>query len=178
MPDHSSLADKVPADLREIFFELIALTDKFCDEHLNDEYKEVCRKLAASVCQPGVAVTRGKRAGWACGIVYTVGWVNFLTDPSAEPHLRPEQIHEWFGVSEATMFNRARDIREGFDLVRFQPELTVESRMEQNPFAWMFMVNGIPVDVRYAPLEVQQAFYKQGLIPYVPGERSQDPDRD
>ena len=178
MSEQSSLADEVPPDLREIFFELIALTDKFCDERLNDEYKQVCRRLAAAVCQPGAPVGRGKRAGWACGIVYTVGWANFLTDPNAEPYLRPEQIFEWFGVSQATMFNRVRDIRDGFDLLRFDPELTVRSRMEKNPFARNFIVNGIPIDVRYEPLEVQQAFYNQGLIPYVPGERTEDPDRD
>jgi hypothetical protein len=172
MSDQSSLADEVPSDLREIFFELVTLTDRFCAEHLDDEYKEVCRRLAVGLCQPGVPITRGKRAGWACGIVYTVGWANFLTDPNTEPHLRPEQIYEWFGVSQAAMFNRVRDIREGFDLLRFDPELTVRSRMEKNPFAWTFIVNGIPVDVRYALLEVQQAFYEQGLIPYVPGERN------
>jgi hypothetical protein len=26
-------------------------------------------------------IKRGKRESWACGTVYSVGWVNFLTDP-------------------------------------------------------------------------------------------------
>ena len=46
---------------------------------------------------------RGKRASWACGIVYLLGWVNFLSDPNQESHVRSEEIAKWFGVSMATM---------------------------------------------------------------------------
>jgi len=34
------------------------------------------------------------------------------------------------------------------------------------------MMNGMYVDARYAPLEIQEIAYEKGLIPYVPGKRS------
>ena len=66
---------EVPMAVRERFTEIVDLTDDFCEKHLNDEYKEICRKMAVAVCQKGAAVGRGKSASWACGIVYSAGWV-------------------------------------------------------------------------------------------------------
>jgi hypothetical protein len=43
--------------------------------------------------------------------------------------------------------------------------------MDSNPLAWMITVNGFIVDVRTMSLEIQEAAYKKGLIPYIPGER-------
>lgn len=33
------------------------------------------------------------------------------------------------------------------------------------------MVNGLIVDARQMPEEIQQAAYEKGLIPYIPGQR-------
>jgi hypothetical protein len=43
--------------------------------------------------------------------------------------------------------------------------------MEDNPMAWMIMVNGFVVDVRSMPRDVQEAAYAKGLIPYLPGSK-------
>jgi hypothetical protein len=42
------------------------------------------------------------------------------------------------------------------------------SRLEDNPLAWMVMVNGFIVDVRDMPREVQEEAFRKGLIPYLP----------
>ena len=42
------------------------------------------------------------------------------------------------------------------------------SRQEENPLAWMIEVNGLPVDARMMPREVQEEAYRLDLIPYVP----------
>jgi hypothetical protein len=121
-------------------------------------------------CVPGSPVKRGKRESWASGVVYAVGWVNFLTDPSQEPHLRAEEVAKGFGVSTATMHNKAKEIREGLQLIPFHPDYTLPSRLEDNPLVWMIEVNGYVMDVRGASREIQEAAYKQGLIPYVPDD--------
>jgi hypothetical protein len=33
---------------------------------------------------------------------------------------------------------------------------------------WMLEVNGLIIDVRHAPREIQAAAFRQGLIPYIP----------
>lgn len=168
-----NLESAVPPENRGLFAALVGLTDAFCDARLNDEYKELCRRMAVLVCQEDspAAVGRAKLEGWAAGIVYVVGWVNFLTDPSQTPHLTAAQIAEGFGVSEATMHNRVRPIRDGLDLMRFQPEFTLPSRMDDNPFIWMLSVNGFIMDIRSAPRGAQVAAFEAGLIPYVPADR-------
>src|SRR5687768_10279857 len=94
--------DDVSPEFRERFTEIVALADDFCDRFLNDEYKQVCRKMAVGLCQEGSPVLRGKPASWASGLVYAVGRVNFLTDPSQAPHMKAEEIAQGFGISPAT----------------------------------------------------------------------------
>jgi hypothetical protein len=43
--------------------------------------------------------------------------------------------------------------------------------MEDNPLAWMILVNGLAVDVRQMPRHIQEVAYEKGLIPYLPGTR-------
>jgi hypothetical protein len=53
------------------------------------------------------------------------------------------------------------------------PNWCLPSQMDGNPMAWMVMVNGLIVDVRSMPLEVQRIAYEKGLIPYIPGEQGE-----
>jgi hypothetical protein len=164
-------SELVPQECQQLYSELVLLTDAFCNERLNGEYLELCRHMAELVCQPESPAVRGKPASWASGIVSAVGWVNFLTDPSQEPHVRAEEIAKWFGVSMATMQSKAMAIREGLDLIRFDPDFTLPSRMENNPLVWMFEVNGLILDIRHAPRDVQEAAFEAGVIPFIPADR-------
>jgi hypothetical protein len=50
------LLKKVPKELRPCFTEIVAIIDRFCDQHLDDEYKELCRKTSdddAILCRFG-----------------------------------------------------------------------------------------------------------------------------
>jgi hypothetical protein len=166
----ATLAEQISADARSRFDEITALTDAFCREHLNDEYCDGCRRLTAAVCLAGGPIHEGKAASWAAGIAYTLGHVNFLTDSTQSPHMRSEDIAHAFGVSPATMHSKARDIREGMDIVRFDPRFTLPSRLEDNPLVWMLDLNGLLIDIRSAPREAQVAAYEEGMIPYVPAD--------
>jgi len=167
-------ASDVPAEYRREFLDIVALTDGFCAASLNDEYQQLCRAMAVALCQAGSPVKRGKRASWACGIVYSVGWVDFLTDPSQEPRVKAEDIAKWFGVSMATMHNKSKVIREGLDLVPFDPAFCLRSRLDDNPLFWMIEIDGFIIDMRYAPREMQIAAYENGLIPYIPSDQPED----
>jgi hypothetical protein len=43
--------------------------------------------------------------------------------------------------------------------------------MEDNPLAWMITVNGLIVDARYLPRDIQEVAYEKGLIPSLPEQR-------
>lgn len=161
----------LPDKNRTTFEQLVGLTDAFCDQHLDAEYKHLCRKMATILCEEEPGITRGKPAGWAAGIVSSIGYVNFLGDPSTKPYMRLEEVARGFGVSEATMHARSRVIRDGFDLMPFHQEWCVPSMLEHNPLVWMLQVNGLMVDVRSMPRDVQELAYARGLIPYIPEDR-------
>ena len=127
----------LPPKLGKRLGEILAITDHFCDEHFDAEYKRLCRDLAAVLCVEGFPLTSGKAAGWAAGIVYSVGWVNFIGDPSQPHHLRAEDMAPAIGVSEATLMNRAREVREGLGLVRMDPRWSTKAMLEQNPLLRM-----------------------------------------
>lgn len=140
---------------------------------------ELCREMAISICQPQSPVLRGKHASWASGIVYAVGWVNFLGDPSQQPHVRSDEIADWFGVSTATMLSKAKAIRERLRLIALDPEFTLPSRIDENPLVWMLPTdNGFIIDIRDAPHEAQVAAYERGLIPHIPADRESPGDSD
>jgi hypothetical protein len=145
----------------------------YCREHLNDEYLNVALFLAAMLArvQPS-PLLKGKPESWACGIVRTIGHVNFLHDPSHTPHMKTSEIDRAFGVSEANGHAKSKMIRDGFEIGRFDSRLTVPSMMDRNPFVWILQVNGIPMDIRTAPRSAQEAAYRQGLIPYIPADRA------
>ena len=165
------LVQHVPEELRGLFRSFVTLTDAFCDEHLDAEYKQLSREMAAAVCQEGSPATRGKPVSWACGIVYALGWVNFLSDPANPPTMTGAQVAEAFGISQSTMMAKSKVIREGLNLVPLDPHWCVQSLIEDNPLVWMLEVNGVIVDIRTAPRPAQEEAYRQGLIPYIPDDQ-------
>jgi tetratricopeptide (TPR) repeat protein len=169
----SDMLDDVPNAYAARFSELVKLTDGFCDAHLNAEYKELCREMAVAVCQNDSPVLKGKAESWAAGIVYSLGRINFLTDPSQTPHMKSKQIAEGFSVSVGTMQAKSKVIREGLDLFPFHPDWCLSSLQESNPLTWMMEVNGFIMDIRTAPRDAQVAAYEEGLIPYIPADRNE-----
>jgi len=162
---------KVPEMFAARFVDIVRLVDAFCDAHLNDEYKGLCRKLAVAICRSGSAIDKGKIEGWAAGVVCAIGRVNFLTDPSQKPHMKSEQIAKGFGISAQTMADKARAIGDSLDLVPFHPDWSLPSKIDENPMVWFLQVNGMIMDIRRAPRGAQVAAYKKGLIPYIPADR-------
>lgn len=171
--EHDETLLDVPDDYTERFAEIMELTAAFCDTHLNEEYKELCCHMSVAVCQHGSPVLKGKAESWAAGIVYALGRVNFLSDPSQEPHLDTPQIAKGFGVSVSNMLAKAKVIREGLDLMPFDPAWTLKSMMDENPLIWLMEVNGFLIDVRDAPRDIQAEIYEQGLIPYIPADQTE-----
>src|SRR3977135_2201368 len=65
------------------------MTDEFCQQRLNEEYMALCRKLAEKLAAKRPSpLLRGELRTWACGIIRTIGWVNFLDDRSQSPHMK------------------------------------------------------------------------------------------
>jgi hypothetical protein len=153
---------------------IVRLIDQFCKEHLNDEYAALSRKLAEKLARkrPSPILSGGPNA-WASGIVRTIGWVNFLHDKTQTPHMRLIDIDAGFGISASSGAAKLAAIRKMLKIQQLDPNWTLPSRLEDNLMVWILEVNGLPIDVRRAPREVQEIAFNKGLIPYIPADRQQ-----
>jgi hypothetical protein len=78
-------------------------------------------------------------------------------------------------VAKSGMESHARVVRNALDLIRYHPEWTLPSKLADNPLAWMILVNGVPMDVRDAPPEIQAEAVRLGIVPPLPsGETPSD----
>jgi len=166
----------VPEATRPRYEEIVALTDALCRECLNKEYAAVCREMTAALARkrPSPLVS-GNAKSWACGIAYTVGSVNFLFDKSQTPHMRADELCAWFGLSKSTGGNRSNQIKSILKIGIFEPHWTLPSRIDDNPMAWMVLVNGFIIDARSLPRHLQEEAYRKGLIPYLPPKQESEP---
>lgn len=161
---------RVPAAMRARHDAIVSATDAFCAAHLNDEYADLCRRLSAALGRkrPSPLAT-GEARSWAAGIVYALGQVNFLFDKSNEPYIAAAELCSLLGVSQGTASRRAKDIRDRLGLFAFHPDWTLHSLMAENPLAWLVELdNGMIMDARALPRELQEEAFQLGLIPYVP----------
>ena len=165
----SEQSEKVPKPMQSTFDAITALTDSFCKEHLNDEYRQLARRLTAALCRKRPSpLAKGKSAVWACGVIYALGFANFLFDKSNPPYMKASELCEGFGVSQGSGSAKSKIIRDAFKMMQMDPEWCLPSMMADNLLLWMLSVNGVMVDIRQAPRELQEAAYRQGLIPYIP----------
>jgi hypothetical protein len=155
--------------MQSSFDAVVAVTDAFCRELLNEEYAQLSRKLAAALARKRPSpLAQGKPQVWACGIVYALGSVNFLWDKSHTPHMTAGELCERFGVGKSTGSAKATSISKMFGMYQMDPHWCLPSLIDENPYVWMLSVNGLLMDIRYAPREAQEEALRKGLIPYLP----------
>ncbi len=165
------LLKHVPKEFRQLFRDIVELTDKFCEDYLDEDYQQLTRDMAIKVCQKGSPVISGRPRSWACGIVHALGWVNFLHDPNTKPYIGSTELAKGFGVSQGTMLAKSKKIRQFLNLIALHPAWCIPDMVKDNPLVWMVEVNGIPIDIRVAPREIQEQAYAKGLIPYIPDDQ-------
>lgn len=159
--------------------EVARLVDSFCQEHLNEEYAEICQRLVEKLGRkrPSPLVS-GKPATWACGIVRTIGWVNFLDDRSQKPHMKLTDIDKAFGIGESTGQGKSMLIRKMVKIRPMDSEWSLRSRIDDNPMVWMLQLNGFLVDARFLKREIQEELLRQGVIPYIPDRPQAEDDEE
>ncbi|MBF6591214.1 MAG: hypothetical protein IVW57_11905 [Ktedonobacterales bacterium] len=159
----------VPKQMRPIFDALVSQTDAFCAAHLDEEYAQLCRELAAALCRKRPSpLAQGKLEVWACSLVYALGRVNFLFDRSQTPHMSATELCALWGVGASTAGNKAKRILESVGARMWDTRWTRPSKLGDHPYAWLISINGFALDARHAPREIQEEALRLGLVPYLP----------
>ena len=91
--------EKVPKKMQEKYDAIVTLTDEVCKEYLDEEYAQLARQATAALCRKRPSpLLSGRVSSWACGIVYALGFVNFLFDKTQDPHMSAADLCAAFGV--------------------------------------------------------------------------------
>ena len=167
-----SRSTAVPKHMQVTYDAVTALTDIFCGDFLNDEYRDLARAMAAALCRKRPSpLASGQLRSWACGIIYTLGQLNFLSDKASQPYMTMAEVCAGFGVGQSTACAKARTISNALHTNRMDPTWMLSSIVGRNPFVWMAEVNGFPVDLRQMPRNIQVIAYEKGMIPYIPADQ-------
>lgn len=79
-------SQSVPKAMQATYDAFVGLMDSFCRQHLNDECRDLARAMAAALCRKRPSpVAAGQPRIWACGIIHTLGQLNFLSDKLTQP---------------------------------------------------------------------------------------------
>lgn len=116
--------------------ELISMTDRFCNEYIDAEYADLCKKMIEKLGRKRSVkpLATGRLNIWAAAVVYTIATNNFLFDKSFEPYIPSSQIHDYFGTKQSTVTAKAAQIRKLLKMApHFDSEFSTMHTLEHNP---------------------------------------------
>ncbi|MCD8369782.1 MAG: DUF6398 domain-containing protein [Clostridiales bacterium] len=158
----------IPKEMQPIYDDISALLTDYSKNYVNEEYESLYLHAFEKLCRKRPSPLKtGRRNTWAAGIVYAIGSNNFIFDKSQKIHMTAKEIAEPFGVAVSTASSKAAEIKKLLKIDYSRAEWCLPSMAADNPMLWMVSVNGVPVDARTLPEELQQICYEKKLIPYV-----------
>jgi hypothetical protein len=141
---------------------LIEMTAGFCNERLNEEYREVTEKLVLKLSRKRqVPFLSGKMEMWAAAIIYAIGQINFLFDKHSTPYSTRDDIAGYFGQSRSAVSQKAKVIRNLLKLDYFDQHFSIKSVQDQSPYNDLVMMDGFIVPISSLPPEMQELVRKQ-----------------
>jgi len=144
-------------EIKERQGHLLEMTSAFCNRNLDDDYTLLCEKLIRKLGRKrNVPFQSGKLEIWAAAVIYAIGSINFLFDKSFEPYLTPNQICDFFGTKTSTVSNKAREIKEMFNMGYYSSDFSTQRMKEHNPFSNLVMVDGFIVPMSTLSVDLQK----------------------
>jgi hypothetical protein len=141
--------------------QLIGMTGSFCQQFLDEDYRQLCEKLIRKMSRKrAVPFLSGRMEIWAAAVVHAIGSINFLFDKSFEPYATADDICNFFSTSKSTTAQKSKVIRDIFKMGYYDGEFSTNHMKENSPFSNFVMVNGLIVDKRQLPPEMQEVVRK------------------
>src|SRR5258706_8173953 len=114
--------NSVPKTMMRVHEKIVGLIDSVCDRHLNSEYRDLARAMTAALCRKRPSpLASGQKRTWACGIIYTLGQLNFLSDKATQPYMAMADVCATFSVGQSTASARARMVSDALHTHRMDP---------------------------------------------------------
>ena len=143
--------------------QLIGMTGSFCQQFLDEDYKQLCEKLIRKMSRKrAVPFLTGRMEIWAAAVLYALGSINFLFDNSFEPYATADDICNFFSTSKSTTAQKSKVIRDMFKMGYYDGEFSTAHMRKNNPFSNFVMINGFVVDKRQLPPEIREGLKQEG----------------
>ena len=114
--------------------QLLDMVESFSEEYIDNEYVELCTNLVKKMGRKhDVPFKRGRIEIWASAVIYAVGQTNFLFDKSFEPYVTPDEICDYFKTKKSTVADKARKIRDMFNIGYYDEEFSTKHMKDSNP---------------------------------------------
>ena len=163
------MTGRVPIELRPLHDEIVSIASKVAVEHLDAEFAGLVAPLTFALARKRPSPLRsGRAATWAAGVLSVIARTNFLFDKTRTPYCAPDQLAKACAVSYSAAAAKARTIEHLLGIVPMDPRWTPPSRLRDNPLAWLIEFDGVVLDARTLPREVQEKLVAAGLIPFLP----------
>lgn len=160
---------KIPMAMRATSEAIIKLTDEVCADLLDEEYASLARRVVAKLARKRPSpIQSGRPSTWAGGVIYALGQVNFLFDPSTKPYVTASDLSAAFGVAKSTLSAKAKQVRDLTKMDYGTPEFLREDMVDASPMVWFIQVDGLIVDARELSPQIQAQAFDLGVIPYIP----------
>ena len=96
---------------------ILGMIKDFGKKYLDAIHTELALTLCKKITEtPELSLSRGRPEIWASSIIYTICQINFLFDPTQEPHISKDEIFNFFNTKKSTVSSKALTIRRAFDL--------------------------------------------------------------
>ncbi|AFY39716.1 hypothetical protein Lepto7376_3519 [[Leptolyngbya] sp. PCC 7376] len=168
-------SEKVPQKMQAKYDEIVAITNTFAAEYLNEDYAQLVRYATAALARKRPSpLSKGRAKSWACGITHAIGMVNFLYDPSVTPHMKASELYKAFGVATSTGQGKSKTVRETLDLMQMDPDWSTQETLKYNPLATTVVINGQIIDASLLPRQIQEMLHESGMLPVIPETSNED----
>lgn len=159
----------IPKEMQEKYEEISKIIIDYSKEYLNKEYEKLCLHALEKLCRKRPSPLKsGKGVSWAAGIIYAIGSNNWIFDKSQPIHMTGKELAAPLGVAASTASSKAAEIKKMLKINYSSAEWCLPSMTADNPMLWMVSINGLAIDARMLPVELQEECFERGLIPYVP----------
>jgi len=163
-------SEKVSKKMQATFDAIVAQTDQFSAEYLNEEYAEQARYVTAALCRKKPSpLTSGRTSSWACGVIYALGFVNFLFDQTEEPHISATELCNGFGVSKGTGYSKSKVVKDALGMERADPEWYLPSNTYESSMMKMSNLMSVFDSLSEIAKELQERPSAAGALPNILG---------
>jgi len=144
-------------NLTEAERKLIRLTSDFCEQYLDEDHKELTRKLVINLGKKrDVQFLDKDIQNWAGAIIHALGSINYLFDSSFEPYVSEEELSDYFTTPRLQIHKKSMEIKKLLKLDLFDNIADTLRNYREDPLHRLLLIDGFFINLEAYPPELRE----------------------